>query len=748
MVELRSYQKDLLGQTETALEAKPKSRVMMQLPTGGGKTHIAAAMMVERLRDGVKAVWLTHRRELASQTEAMLHEAGIPATSNIRWSPGIEAPSIANGVVILMAQTVSRRTARANVWNVYNSSDLMIIDEAHHATAYGWARAINQWPGSALGLTATPWRLSQREGFNHLFNELVCGPQIAALQADGWLCQARVVSPPEQDRILGGQLDMTGDYSESGIEQANEDRDIWTAGALQFWRQHGENRQTVVYAVSVRHARNLAGVFIDAGISAGVLLGDTPDAERGDLIERFKDGRLRVLVNVAVATEGFDLPDAACVVLTRPTMSLSLYLQMVGRGLRPKPDGGDCVILDMAGNSFQHGLPEEDREWSLKPRGASPIGESPVVLCPQCDAVSPAASHYCRNCGEPFGETCNRCGAWRAVGRWSRKAVCGDAHELVCDLCHYYAHIQAQLPVTEELKELAMLADDELSPSRDSFLKDLLEEEIHRAGDAEKQSELRDSIEKRELEIQSVDGMWQQFERHMLAAPVDQRPDSDAVKAITFVKWMDEQKAELDKWREELANMESQPIDVQLIYDSARERLLRLFDAEARDAGLFPEKRRRTRRREMPIQAPAQEPSSIVSNESGEWMTFVQLGEWGRVRQAGRTPIRPERLRDPHGNEISITSWSNLLFNVAEWLVDEGSLTKWRCPVQVGNMTNRYLIHSTPIHPNGQRSKAIGQLSNDLYVELQWDPRQMVRRCEELLVHFGQDPAQFHVLLR
>ena len=591
MVELRSYQGDLLGRTESALGASPKSRVMMQLPTGGGKTHIAAALLSERLKDGVKTVWLTHRKELASQTEGMLHEAGVPATSNIHWPTGIEAPSIANGVVILMAQTVSRRTARANVWDVYNSNDILIIDEAHHAAADGWARAIDQWPGPVLGMTATPWRLSQREGFDYLFSELVCGPQIAALQADGWLCQARVLSPPEEDQIRGGRVDATGDYSESGIAQANEDRDIWTAGALRFWQKHGENRQTVVYAVSVRHARNLAGVFNDEGIPAGVLLGDTPDAERADLISRFKDGRLKVLVNVAVATEGFDLPDAACVVLTRPTMSLSLYLQMVGRGLRPKPDGGDCVVLDMAGNSFRHGLPEEDREWSLKPRGEPPPGEYPVFRCPVCDAISPAASHYCRNCGEPFGEPCSRCGTWRAWARWSRKTACGDAHEPVCDLCHYDAHIQARLPVTEELKELAMLEDDdELSPDRDPFLKNLLEEELRRVGGAaeERKNELRSLIRTRESELADDDELEVAFEDYLARLTESERPQSRPQERRLFNKWEAARNQELAAWRDELVDLEeSHPLDKQLVYSNARNRLMRLFDAEARDIGLI-----------------------------------------------------------------------------------------------------------------------------------------------------------------
>ena len=420
MVELRPYQRDLLRQTEKALET-PNARVMMQLPTGGGKTHIAAALLSGCLKGGRKAAWLTHRRELASQTEGMLRDAGIPATSRIQWIPDTFAPTISNGVVVLMAQTVSRRTASAKVWDGYNCDDLLIIDEAHHATAPGWAKAINLWPGKVLGMTATPWRLSEKEGFDHLFKELLCGPKVAALQSGKWLCRARPLAPPEAEQIQGGDVAGTRDYSESGIELANEDRDIWTAGALQFWQKHGDERQTVVYAVSVKHAQNLVALFNDAGIRAGALLGDTPSEERANLINQFQDGKLKALINVAVATEGFDLPDAACVVLTRPTMSLSLYLQMVGRGLRPNPDGGDCIILDLAGNSFRHGLPEEDREWSLRPRGVSPPGEFPVVLCSKCDTVSPASSHYCGNCGEPFGERCNRCGAWRARARWSRK---------------------------------------------------------------------------------------------------------------------------------------------------------------------------------------------------------------------------------------------------------------------------------------------------------------------------------------
>ena len=182
--------------------------------------------------------------------------------TDIRWDPGNDAPHMSQGVVILMAQTVSRRTARMSVWNAYGEEDLLVIDEAHHAAAKGWERAMQQWPGRIIGMTATPWRLSQKEGFEHLFSELVCGPQTSGLQAERWPCEAQMLMPPPEGRVLGGEVDITGDYSEAGIERANEDqRDVMTAQALLFWQNHAQRRQTIIYAVSVGHAENLAPVF-------------------------------------------------------------------------------------------------------------------------------------------------------------------------------------------------------------------------------------------------------------------------------------------------------------------------------------------------------------------------------------------------------------------------------------------------------------------------------------------------------
>ena len=743
MAKLRDYQQKLLEQAVSGLVAS-RARVMLQLSTGGGKTHIAGALLRCWLHNGRKAAWLTHRTELADQTCEMLTDAGVSAIGVKTWQSGDDAPSVPNGAVILMAQTVGRRANRMQVWGKYGSTDLLVIDEAHHATADGWERAIGQWPGKVLGLTATPWRLSVKEGFDHLFSELYCGPQVSELQTHGWLCHSRVLVPKPEDTIRGGAINAVGEYSESGIEQANQDRpDILTAGALRFWQFHAAERQTVVYAISQDHARNLTALFNDAGIPAAVMLSDTPSQERADAIDSFGNGTVRVLVNVAVATEGFDLPDASCIVITRPTMSLALYLQMVGRGLRPKADGGDCLILDLAGNAGIHGLPDEPRQWSLEPIGSNPSGDAPVVRCAKCDAVSPAASHSCGLCQTPFGKDCPRCGTWRAWQRWSYENRCGQRHELVCNLCHYDAHIQAQLPVTDELRRVA-----EMVPDLDFALRNLLEEERRRAGDADedRKSELHSLIADRESELTS-DRLIRSFKDHIATLPEEARPKSELEEYRLFPEWENSLIQEISGWKAELEWLEAKAPDGLLIYNNTRERVLQVLESVAREGGLLPQTPSRrdpsTRKRTV-----ISENLNPASEDIKGWVTFAELGEWGQKQQNKSTPVKPMNIRDPKGNEIPVRNWANLLFETANWLADLGLLTTEHCPVIVGGMNRRYLINSMPTHPNGRSFTTKNhRLSNGLHIELHWGPKSMALRSYQLLSEFGQDPAQFHVLL-
>ena len=741
MPQLRPYQQTLLSQTQDTLAADAKARAMLQLPTGGGKTVIAAALLSEWLTDGRKAVWLTHRKELAEQTRGMLADAQVPAITNVNWTPGEDAPAMSGGAVILMAQTVSRRTASREVWNRYNANDLLVIDEAHHAAADGWTRAMSQWPGPIVGMTATPWRLSEKEGFDHLFSELRRGPQVADLQALGSLCEAQVFIPPPERRIAGGAVDRTGDYTEAGIEQANRDRPgIMTAGALEFWQKHAGGRPTIAYAVSVDHAHNLAAMFNDAGIPAAVLLGDTEPEERDRAIAGFRNSAIKALVNVAVATEGFDLPDASCIIIARPTMSLALYLQMVGRGLRPKPDGGECVILDLAANSATHGLPEDYREWSLKPRGAQKAGEAPVAVCPECGAASPASSHNCRGCGYAFGKDCDRCGKWRSWRRWHHEKHCGDAHQLVCDLCHIDAHIQAHLPVAPPLDELVdqceledempftddIAIDDDLANRLSALFRELLESErqVVVGADDARRSELRLYIEMREAELGDDNELEALFGKYIAKLPETERPESLIQRGLMIADWVDGLQSELAGWQDELAELEKRPVDKRTIFGSARNKAMCLLRREAETAGLLPD------------HDPGNDTVDVDEpSQPGNWHSLAELDE--RIAVSGQNP--PCAVRFPSGIEKPVRSGQDFYVEVVQWLVTAGHFADGEIDRQLSNMMK--------CHPRPSRSTA-KELTNGMWLEANKKVDDMIRCCKLFISVCGEDISQFYVRLR
>ena len=742
MMQLRPYQRDLLCRVQSALVDNPEGRFMLQLPTGGGKTVIASALLTDWLQAGRKSVWLTHRKELAEQTCRMLTNTGVSAMTDIRWTPGSDAPAMAGGAVILMAQTVGRRSARQQVWNRYNPEDLLIIDEAHHAAAAGWTRAMNQWPGPIVGMTATPWRLSENQGFDHLFDDLIAGPQTADLQVldPPALCAAQVFLPSLEQRISGGAVDRTGDYTESGITQANRHRpDIMTAGALDFWQKHADDRPTIAYAVSVDHAHNLVSVFNGAGVRAKMILGDTKGDDRDQAIAGFRDGSVKVLVNVIVATEGFDLPDASCIIIARPTLSLALYLQMVGRGLRPKPDGGDCLILDLAANALTHGLPEDHREWSLAPRGTQKAGDAPLVWCPipWCEAASYAASHNCRVCGHAFGKDCNRCGRWRAHKRWLYENHCGDGHELVCDLCHIDAHIQAHLPVTPPLDELVDQLDqedlmtfpsdveinDELAKRLSALFKELLESERQSVAGADdaRRNELRQLIDRRESALNDEDELDSLFNEYVNSLP--ERPSRVQERRI-FGEWEGDFKSELGPWRLELDGLENRSVDKQAIFNSARNKALHLLRREAHGSDLMPTS-------VDDDQQDYLDTSCLFESDESHSYNLEELGSI--VPVTGRRPLT---MRFPNGVEQPVRSWRVLYTSVIAWLEEQGHLAPGDIPSDVAN-----LLH----HNDGESSK---ELKNGRFINVNLNADAIISNSRRFIETCREDPTQFHVQLR
>ena len=753
MIELREYQKDLLSRVQSKLQPD-KARVMMQLPTGGGKTVIAAHLLKSWLAHGRNAVWLTHRKELVNQTRKMLSDTGIAVYPGHGWGRGTPAPMIHGGVVILMAQTVSRRIIKAGVWRNYDDADLMIIDEAHHATAKGWELAIRRFPGKAVGMTATPWRLSQKEGFDRLFKDLVRGPDVPDLQDSDFLCNAKVLIPSLEQRIQGGKIGGMGDYTETGIERANQENiNIMTAGVLEFWKNHARDRQTIIYAVSKRHAGNLASLFASAGIPAGTMLSDTPQQTRDAMIAKFGDGELRTLINVAVATEGFDLPDASCVVIARPTQSLALYLQMVGRGLRPKPNGGDCLVLDLAGNAITHGLPERRREWSLTPRGQPPEGEAPVVWCEHCGAVSPAASQSCQSCGAPFGEDCQRCGKWRAFSRWLLIKDCPHIHDVVCDFCHRDAHIQNHLPVTAQMEALAELDDEgrpnsrfnlqsedaemtihdnELDSRLASVLKDLLEEEHQRmTSETEyRRRDLREFIAMGELALSDKSVLDERFEEHLDTLPGSERPITPGQIGRLYPRWESSLKRELADKRNELTRLETQPIDKEAVFNSVRDRTLSVLKRESENDGIF----RFGARDSSKIKSPS------PSFPDTGWLSLADTD----FDPAGRVP---SLLKFQSGEEIAVDTWTDFLAEVANLLIRDGKLSRENCPVSLGR-ARRYLINATPHHSDGTRFVNRRELLSGMYINTHYGAKNIISNSRNLLSAFGQDPSQLHIKLK
>ncbi len=712
MPDLYPYQQELLKEAESGLES-PEARLMLQLPTGGGKTIIAGELLARRLKANPNsaAVWLTHRRELADQTRKMLREAGVTAESRLPWP--IDAPRVDNGVAILTAQTVD---SREPTWTKYGDNDLLVVDEAHHAAARSWKKPIEWWPGPVLGMTATPWRLSVKEGFDHLFKNLILGPQVHQLQDENYLCLAQVRTSDEEGTFLGDNIEDTGDYSQLGIRDANIDRPVWTQGVFHFWHNHAANRQTIIYAVSIEHADNLEKVFVEAGISAKVIHAKTLKGERARIFEAFRKGTHRVLINVAIFTEGFDLPDASCVVIARPTLSLSLYLQMVGRGLRLKPDRSefqDCLILDMAGNAERHGMPEDEREWSLKARGDFGTGNAPVVLCEECGRESAAARRSCVHCGEPFGKECERCGKWRAWKWWEYEAHCGKLHDLVCDLCHYDVHIK---PVSAVPGQPPVLG------------------EIHQLMEA-RISELQGQIQRMDFLLKPENKNARDKEFGVYLTQLKDPPNGYSDISEEFQAWMRQLETNRGKWRLRLSRIESGNPDDLEILEKTHQSLQAILPQPADIPGNVPPAMSGT------AAIPVEPADAIPGGRTLRLTTWVNASDSLRVKS----------LQPPTGPAIPVEKTNGILIAVTEWLIKQGHISRKDCPIlQSASAKVKCLINAEPYHLKGSKKSPAKftspvELSNGLYLENAFD--YMVVQCEYLLERFDLDPHQFRVNL-
>jgi superfamily II DNA or RNA helicase len=386
MIQLRDYQAKAIDEARDAF--RTNRAVLFQLPTGGGKTVTASTVVHGAAQKRNRVWWLTHRRELAGQASRTFHDLGIPHGL-------IQAGNVsdANALVqVASIQTIARRLS------ALPEPALIVFDEAHHIGAAQWDTVFNHYPrAKILGLTATPWRLDG-QGLGRWFGHMIEGPTVRHLIDQGSLCDFRLFAPSIPD--LSGVATLAGDYKSGALAKAM-DRPAIVGDAIGHYRHLCAGKRAVVFAAGVSNSQNIVAQFNAAGIPAEHVDGSMQSGERDAIVERFRRGETLILSNADLFGEGFDVPAIEAVILLRPTKSLSLYLQQVGRALRPMLGKSEAIILDHAGNSLRHGLPDDLREWSLEDREKRAKREAldvPVKQCEECYFVYRPAPK-CPQCG-------------------------------------------------------------------------------------------------------------------------------------------------------------------------------------------------------------------------------------------------------------------------------------------------------------------------------------------------------------
>ena len=403
--QLRDYQQEEVGDIFIRID-KGNRRVMAQASTGSGKTTMGCAVsnQWQARNPNAKVLVLVHRNFLTNQWLDTALDMGSDFTVN----------------------TVQTYLSKRNKGKFdHTEYDLLILDEAHHYLENSWVEVITGWKGTVVGLTATPWRLVAHEDFRKVYGSLVLGPPKATLIKGGHLVPARVRNPKFKT-IEGRGSDGKGDFSVAATMQLFamdvQQRASMVKYGVDWLREQAPNGKSIIYCLNQLHLDSVKSYCKRLNMKVASITASTTEEERELLFKAFTAGELDALLSIAVLTEGIDLPVCDTILLLRPTMSLVLYLQMVGRCLRPYGDKGYGLVLDACGNASRLGHPDDDYFWALDPRGRDM--RLPMV-CPVCDTVNPFGTEKCVECGTPLLELvhramlrdkCNICGRRMELG--------------------------------------------------------------------------------------------------------------------------------------------------------------------------------------------------------------------------------------------------------------------------------------------------------------------------------------------
>jgi len=402
--EQRDYQDKL--DTDTRREfSRGYRKILVQSPTGSGKS-VYFSKIIKGAFDKAKTIlFLVHRRELVKQAAGHMDVEEVPYGIIMSGS----AASIFAQLQLASIDTLRARAMGEKTQIDMPDADIVIVDEAHHVGSKTYERIFEHYKDSVIiGVTATPAR-GDGKGLGNYFEVLIIGPTVRYLMDMGYLAEASYMVPNIPN--LKDIKIRRGDYVESELADVMNNAKL-VGNIVDHWVKYGESRQTILFAVNVAHSRAMAEKFNALGIPAAHIDGRTPLKERDLILEQYTAGKFKVLCNCQVFTEGTDMPDVACIVMAAPTKSLIKYLQMGGRGLRPKWDGGDCLIMDHTGNVLIHGELDEEHDWALgkgtvQERDAAKAdpdpGQEKEFICGECGTKFKKQS-LCPKCGTPLGQ--------------------------------------------------------------------------------------------------------------------------------------------------------------------------------------------------------------------------------------------------------------------------------------------------------------------------------------------------------
>lgn len=381
----RPYQLRAESDIRDAYAAGHRS-VMLTMPVASGKTVTFSRIAAGVYQKQKRVLTLAHRKELIYQISDTIKAMGVPHGTILGGQPGVPRKHVIVGAV----QTVFKRL------RFLQQPDLIIADEAHRAceeSAFG--KIMSYFPNArVLGVSASPQRTDRRP-LSTTFDTLVHGPSVAELVALGYLPPPEVYAPVRPD--MGGVHVRRGDFVTAESEDVMDKPHI-TGCAVEHYKKLAYGKRAIVFCVSVRHAERVAAEFRAAGFDAAHIDGTMSDYDRAARLKRFTTGTVPILTSVDLLSEGFDCPGIEAAILLRPTMSIIVFIQQMGRAMRPAPGKDRAIIIDACGNVHRWGLPDESREWTLDGEERAPKESVPrVITCQKCFAAF--ASPPCPRCG-------------------------------------------------------------------------------------------------------------------------------------------------------------------------------------------------------------------------------------------------------------------------------------------------------------------------------------------------------------